>query len=78
MSRLHSQVDVDGSFNLSIMGMTLLIMFSVAMVVSAIGWKKFIYFISIGYGYSIMAIGLAMMIMHHGIMLWSGLSCLHY
>lgn len=53
------------------MGITLLIIFSVAMVVSAIGWKKFIYFISIGYGYSIMAIGMAMMIMHYDIMLWS-------
>lgn len=50
------------------MGMTLLIMFSVAMAVSAVGWKKFIYFISIGYGYSVMAIGIAMIIMHYSVM----------
>lgn len=36
------------------------ILFIVALAVSALGWKKFIYFISIGYGFSIAACAVAM------------------
>lgn len=49
---------------------TLLILLAVALLVSAIGWKKFIYFISIGYGYSITAIAIAVVVMHYGLMHW--------
>ena len=31
--------------------MDLLILFAVAMAVSAVGWKYFVYFFSLGYGY---------------------------
>lgn len=37
------------------------ILFAVAMVVSAIGWKKFVWFISLGYGFSMAAIGVALL-----------------
>lgn len=46
--------------------MQFLILFIVAAVVSSIGFKKFIYFISIGYGFSIAAIGVALLILFHG------------
>lgn len=42
--------------------MIFLILFGIAMVVSSIGFKKFVYFISLGYGFSIAAIGIAMII----------------
>lgn len=38
-------------------------LFVVAMVVSAIGFKKFVWFISLGYGFSMAAIGAALMVM---------------
>ncbi|MEE1353915.1 MAG: DUF1295 domain-containing protein [Acutalibacteraceae bacterium] len=41
-----------------------LILLAVALVVSAIGFKKYVWFISIGYGFSIAAIGVAMLIMY--------------
>lgn len=34
-----------------------------SLVVSALGWKKFLYFISLGYGFSIAAMGLVMLVM---------------
>ncbi len=43
--------------------MHFLIMFAIALLVSAIGFKKFVWFISLGYGFSIAALGLAMLIM---------------
>lgn len=42
---------------------TLLILFIVCMIFSSIGWKKFVYFISIGYGYSVAACGATMLIL---------------
>lgn len=36
------------------------------MAVSAIGWKYFIYFFSLGYGFSIVALGAAIAIMFCG------------
>ncbi len=44
---------------------TLLILFAVALAVSSVGWKKFVYFISLGYGFSIAAMGIALPIIHH-------------
>ena len=38
----------------------------VALIVSAIGFKKYVWFISIGYGFSVCAIGLALIIMFRG------------
>lgn len=43
-----------------------LIALAAAMVVSAIGFKKYIWFISIGYGLAVAAIGAALLIMFHG------------
>lgn len=43
-------------------------MFLTAAVVSSIGFKRFIWFISIGYGFSIAAIGAGLMILFRGIM----------
>lgn len=38
----------------------------VSLLVSALGWKKFVYFISLGYGFSIAAMGLAMVVSYFG------------
>ena len=38
--------------------MDLLILFAVAMAVSAVGWKYFVYFFSLGYGYGIAALAM--------------------
>lgn len=43
----------------------LLILFGVAMLVSSVGWKKFVYFLSIGYGYSVAACAIAMIAMYY-------------
>ena len=43
--------------------MTFLIIFLVALAVSAVGFHRYIWFISIGYGFSIAAIGTALLIM---------------
>lgn len=40
--------------------MRFLILFIIAMLISSIGFKKFVWFISIGYGFSIAGLGLAM------------------
>ena len=45
--------------------MKFLILFVVAMVISAIGFKKFVWFISLGYGFSIARIGVAMLLLFH-------------
>lgn len=42
--------------------MKFLIIFLVAMLISAIGFKRFVWFISIGYGFSVAGIGIAMLI----------------
>lgn len=43
--------------------MEFLILLIVALVISAIGFKKFVWFISIGYGFSITGLGVAMLVM---------------
>ena len=43
----------------------LLILLAVALVVSAVGWKYFVYFFSLGYGYGIAALAVAMAVMHY-------------
>lgn len=47
---------------------TLLILFVVALAVSSIGFKKYVWFISIGYGFAICGIGIALMILFGGSM----------
>ena len=44
--------------------MNFLILFAVCMVVSAIGFKNYVWFISLGYGFSIAAEGLAMLVLY--------------
>lgn len=44
--------------------MKFLILFAVAMLISAIGFKKFVWFISLGYGFSMAGIGVALLIMY--------------
>lgn len=46
--------------------MNFLILFLVALVISAIGFKKFVWFISLGYGFSIAGIGVALLILFRG------------
>lgn len=44
---------------------TFLILFIVALLVSSIGFRKYVWFISIGYGFSIAATGAAMLVLFH-------------
>lgn len=46
--------------------MQFLILFLVALVISSIGFKKFVWFISLGYGFSIAGLGVAMIVMFFG------------
>ena len=43
-----------------------LVIFAVALIVSAIGFKKYVWFISIGYGFSIAAIGAVLLCLYGG------------
>jgi len=42
------------------------ILFAVAMLISSIGFYKYVYFISLGYGFSISALGVAISVMYFG------------
>lgn len=46
--------------------MQFLILFLVALIISAIGFKKFVWFISLGYGFAIAGIGVALLILFRG------------
>ena len=48
----------------------LLIFFAVSLAVSAVGWKYFIYFFSIGYGYGITALAATLLIMYKDVVTW--------
>ena len=53
------------------------LLFAVCMVVSAIGFKNYVWFISLGYGFSIAAEGLAMLILYRqGLSLGTVICCL--
>ena len=41
------------------------ILFLIAAIISSIGYYKFVYFISLGYGFSITGLGIMMLIMYH-------------
>ena len=45
--------------------MKFLILLLIALLISSIGFKKFVWFISIGYGFSIAGIGIALLILFH-------------
>ncbi|MCR5098374.1 MAG: DUF1295 domain-containing protein [Lachnospiraceae bacterium] len=52
------------------------VIFVVAMIFSAVGFKKYIWFISIGYGFAIAGIGGALLIsFREGLSLWTALYC---
>lgn len=46
----------------------LLILLAVSLAVSAVGWKYFIYFFSIGYGYGIAALAVTIGVMYHNLL----------
>ena len=48
---------------------TLLILTLITLVISSVGWKKMVYFFSLGYGYSVAAIAVAL-----GVLYWSALT----
>ena len=48
--------------------MSFFVLFGLAMLISSIGFYKFIYFISLGYGFSIAAIGVALIILFRSVM----------
>lgn len=45
---------------------TFWILLIIALVISSIGFYKYVYFISLGYGFSIAGIGVALLILYHG------------
>jgi len=48
-------------------GMNFLVLVIIAMVVSSIGFYKYVYFISLGYGFSIAAMGVALFVMYYDV-----------
>ena len=48
----------------------LLILFIVSLAVSAVGWKYFIYFFSLGYGYGVAALSVTMLVMFGATLSW--------
>lgn len=51
-------------------GLGFLILIIIALVVSAVGFYKYVYFISLGYGFSVAVMGIAMFIMYFGVLDW--------
>lgn len=49
-------------------GLGFIILFVICLVVSSIGFYKYVYFISLGYGFSVAAMGIAMLIMNHDVL----------
>lgn len=49
-------------------GTGFLILLLVALIVSSVGFYKYVYFISLGYGFSIAAMGVTMLIMYRGVL----------
>lgn len=55
-------------------GLNFLILVLIALVVSSVGFYKYVYFISLGYGFSVAAMGVAMFIMYFGVLDWGTLA----
>ena len=53
---------------------SLLILLAVSLAVSAVGWKYFIYFFSLGYGYGVAALAVTLLIMYGGSLTWSAVA----
>ncbi len=51
-------------------GVGFVVLIVIALVVSAVGFYKYVYFISLGYGFSVAVMGLAMFIMYFGVLDW--------
>lgn len=51
-------------------GMFFLILVLIALVVSSVGFYKYVYFISLGYGFSVAVMGVAMFVMSIDVMSW--------
>ncbi len=51
-------------------GLGFVILVIIALLVSAVGFYKYVYFISLGYGFSVAVMGLAMFIMYFGVLDW--------
>ena len=49
---------------------TLLILTLITLVISSVGWKKMVYFFSLGYGYSIAGISLALCVLYWQSLTW--------
>lgn len=49
-------------------GTGFLVLLLVALIVSSVGFYKYVYFISLGYGFSIAAMGVTMLIMYRGVL----------
>lgn len=58
-------------------GLGFVILVIIALVVSAVGFYKYVYFISLGYGFSVAVMGLAMFSMYFGVLDWgTALMCI--
>ena len=55
-------------------GLNFLILVLIALVVSSVEFYKYVYFISLGYGFSVAAMGVAMFIMYFGVLDWGTLA----
>jgi len=51
-------------------GINFVILMIIALVVSSVGFYKYVYFISLGYGFSVAAMGVAMFIMYMDVVGW--------
>ena len=57
--------------------LSILILFAAALVISSIGFKNYVWFISLGYGFSIAGLGLLMLVLYRGsLTLGTALCCL--
>ena len=48
--------------------MTYIVILAVSLLLCAVGFWRYVYFFSVGYGFAVAGIGIALLIMFHGIM----------
>ena len=48
--------------------MTYIVILAVSLLLCAVGFWRYVYFFSVGYGYAVVGIGIVLLIMYHGIM----------
>ena len=57
-------------------GLGFIILFLIALIISSIGFYKYVYFISLGYGFSVAAMGVAMFVMFMSVQnIWTFIMC---